>query len=310
MESELVLPMVTEENACLPLSVNAVARYWNVDIPIPSEAAKRYPAEAGSVLIEGIELAEAHGLAVHMTNTDIPGLVRAIDAGVPPIVVLPGVGGVTHHLSVISGYADDAVIHYIPKSSEEGIYQGAIPRAVFDQKWSQEGRVAVMVAPPGTIQGHHDSKSLRLCMEAERAATLGMGLRAETLLREAISEDASNMTAWLLLAGMQNERNQDECVDSYTECLRLNASCYLAYRGLGNHYLKRDDRARAEESYTNAIRIDPDRSGSTYKNRAYVREKGGMYREAADDLSEYVRLSPGAPDRGAMERAIGELRNT
>lgn len=309
MESELVLPVVTEENACLPLSVNAVARYWNVEIPLPSDAARKYPAEAGSVMIEGMELAEAHGLAVQMTNTDIPGLVNAIDAGVPPIVVLPGVGGLTHHLSVISGYTDDAIIHYIPKSSEEGIYQGAIPRAVFDQKWLQEGRIAIMVAPPGTIQGYRNSKSLRLCMEAERATLLGMGMRAETFLKEAISEDASNMTAWLLLAGMQNERNQSECVDSYTRCLKLNGSCYLAYRGLGNHYLKRDDPAKAEESYTNAIRIDPDRSGSTYKNRAYVREKRGMYREAADDLSEYVRLLPGAPDRGAMERAIGELRN-
>lgn len=309
MESELVLPMVTEENTCLPLSVNVVARYWNVEIPIPSDAAKRYPAEAGSVMMEGIELAEAHGLAVHVINTDILGLVNAIDTGVPPIVVLPGVGGLTHHLSVISGYTDDTIIHYIPKSSEEGIYQGAIPRSVFDQKWLQEGRMAIMMAPPGTLQGYRDSKSLRLCMEAERAAMLGMDLRTETFLKEAISEDASNMTAWLLLAGMQNEWNQNECVDSYAECLKLNGSCYLAYRGLGNYYLKRDDTAKAEESYTNAIRIDPDRSGSTYKNRAYVREKRGMYREAADDLSEYVRLSPGAPDRGAMERAIGELRN-
>ena len=100
--SELMLPVVTEENACLPLSVNVVARYWGVEIPLPREAAKRYPSGAGSVLMEGMELAEAHGLAVTITNTDVQGLMRAIDMGVPPIVVLPGVGGLTHHLSVIS----------------------------------------------------------------------------------------------------------------------------------------------------------------------------------------------------------------
>ena len=306
--SELMLPVVTEENACLPLSVNVVARYWNVDIPLPRGAAKRYPSEGGSVLVEGMELAEAHGLAVVITNTDVQGLMRAIDAGVPPIVVLPGVGGLTHHLSVISGYAEDALIHYIPKSSEEGVYQGAIPLAVFDQKWSQEGRVAIMVAPPGTIRGVDDSRSLRLCMEAERALLLKMGMRAETLLKDAISEDSANMTAWLLLAGMQNERNQKECVESYGRCLQLNGSCYLAYRGLGNYHLKAGNSARAEENYTQAIRIDPDRFGGTYKNRAYVREQMGKYGGAAEDLARYVSLSPRAPDRGAMERAIEELR--
>ena len=165
-----------------------------------------------------------------------------------------------------------------------------------------------MVAPPGTIQGMNDSRSLRLCMEAERASLLKMGMRAEKLLGDAISEDPSNTTAWLLLAGMQNERNQKECVESYGRCLRLNDSCYLAYRGLGNYYLKTDNSAKAEENYTRAIRIDPDRSGGTYKNRAYVRERMGKYGEAAEDLAKYVSLSPRAPDRGAMERAIEELR--
>lgn len=303
MAEELLLPVVTEENACLPLSINAVARYWNVEIPLPP--ADSYPAGSGSVLIEGMESAEGHGLAASVEHADVAALEGAMDRGVPPIVILPGVGGLTHHLSVITGYDEEAIIHYVPKTSGEGIYEGAIPRDVFDAKWSQDGRIVVLVGPPDRIGS--GSRSLRLCMEAERASLLGRGPRAESLLETAVSEDPSDSTAWLLLAGIQNGDGRDECVGSYSKCIRLNGRCYLAYRGLGNHYLKRGDEVRADENYTRAIEIDAERNGSVYKNRAYIREKQGRYAEAARDLGEYVRLSPGAPDRGAMERAAAEL---
>ena len=305
---ELVLPLITEENASLPLSVNVVARYWNVEIPLPSD--ERYPPNAGSVLIEGLELAEAHGLSTCIAKTDLPELRRCMDTGVPPIVILPGVGNLTHHLSVVSGYEPDTVLHYIPKSSKEGIYEGAIPNDTFYEKWSQEGCITILVAPAEILEatGVADSSSVRLCMEAERATLLGMDTRAESFLRTALSKDKSNVTAWLLLAGMQNRRNLQECVASYQKCIQLNPRCYLAYRGLGNYYLKADDLLRAEHNYAGAINIDSNRSGVVYKNRAYIREKLGKFVLAADDLAMYVKLAPAAPDRGVMERAILELR--
>lgn len=303
MAEELLLPMVTEENACLPLSINAVARYWNVKIPLPP--VDSYPAGSGSILIEGMEAAERHGLASSVVHTDVAGLEATMDRGIPPIVMLPGIGDLTHHLSVITGYDNDSIMHYVPKSSGEGIYEGAIPRDTFDAKWSQDGRVAVLVGPPDRVEA--GSGSLRMCMEAERASLLGRRSRAEDILNAAIRKDPSNSTAWLLLAGIQNSGGRDECVASYAKCIRLNGRCYLAYRGLGNHYLKKREEVRAEESYTSAIGIDAERSGSVYKNRAYLRERRGAYAEAARDLAEYVRLSPGAPDRGAMERAAAEL---
>ena len=33
-ENELILPVIDEENICLPLSINVIAKYWNVDLPI------------------------------------------------------------------------------------------------------------------------------------------------------------------------------------------------------------------------------------------------------------------------------------
>ena len=61
---DLLLPRVKDENICLPLSINAVSSYWNISLPVSEslEIAKKYPNVNGSILIEGIELAERHGL--------------------------------------------------------------------------------------------------------------------------------------------------------------------------------------------------------------------------------------------------------
>ena len=33
-DHELLLPLVEEENICLPLPVNVVSKYWNIDLPM------------------------------------------------------------------------------------------------------------------------------------------------------------------------------------------------------------------------------------------------------------------------------------
>ncbi len=45
VEHELILPPISEKyNICLPLSVNAVAKYWNIDLPMTeaNEIASKY----------------------------------------------------------------------------------------------------------------------------------------------------------------------------------------------------------------------------------------------------------------------------
>lgn len=306
--TDLILPLVNEENACLPLAVNVVAQYWNVQIPIPENKAKMYPSGTGSVIMEGIELAEYHGLNVSVLKTDMAGLFSAIDSGIPPIVVLPGIGAITQHASVLSGYDESTILHYIPDGTEEGMYEGAIPYGVFEEKWSQENHIAILIGPPDVVK-QKGSESLRLCLEAERAMLSNNDDKIRSFLEQALSIDRNNATAWLFLADLQNKHGSDECVDSYAECIKLNKQYFLAHNGLGNYYLKKDDITKSEYSYTRAIQIDPKRSGSVYKNRAYLRNKRKAYGPAADDLEQYVKLSPHASDRGAMQRAILELRN-
>ena len=155
-DHQLLLPLVEEENICLPLPINVVSRYWNIELPMAEavESAKKYSDFNGSIITEGIELAERHGLSCKIVHSSLDELKKIIDAGIPPIVILPGIPEITQHASVITGYNDDekTILHYIQKGNQEGEQQeGAIPQEVFDREWSEEGRLLIIISPPDTL---------------------------------------------------------------------------------------------------------------------------------------------------------------
>src|SRR5438445_10762787 len=110
MESNhiLSLPIVKEENICLPLVISAVSNYWGIDLPFSEskEIAKKYPNIKGSIMIEGIELAERHGLASLILNSTIKELKKLIDMGIPQIVIFPGILDPVQHASFFLGYVN------------------------------------------------------------------------------------------------------------------------------------------------------------------------------------------------------------
>src|SRR2546426_587266 len=118
----LSLPIVREENVCLPLVINAVSKYWGVDLPLTEaiEIAKKYPGAKGSILIEGVELAERHGLSSVILNSSLRELREMIDMGIPLIVILPGLKDVVQHASLVVGYdeMERTIFHYIPEPNK------------------------------------------------------------------------------------------------------------------------------------------------------------------------------------------------
>lgn len=316
----LFLPLVTEELVSLPLPINVVSTYWNVPLPMQEalEVAKRYPGFEGGILIEGIELAERHGLACVMIHSDIQGLKTVIDTGIPPIVILPGIPGnpeITQHASVVSGYSDDGMIyHYVQEGTAQGDQQeGAIPIDTFDSQWSEEGRLLIIIAPPDVLSpipmriSAQVNVACRLCFDAERAMILGDKTSATNSLKEALQMNPDNLTALQMLGALYNEQNIAECVKYYEQCIQINSNAYLAHNGLGNYYLKKGEFAKATLYYTNAIEINPKRSARIYKNRAFLREKQNQRQGAHDDLQLYLQYLPNALDRGAIEQAIRGL---
>jgi len=314
---ELLLPFVQEENSCLPLPINVVSKYWNVDLPIieAKQISKLYPNDAGSVMIEGIELAERNGLECKIIHSSLPELKKIIDAGIPPIVILPGIPEITQHASVIFGYDENenTILHYIQKDTKEGEQQeGAIPVSIFDKEWAEEGRLIIILAPSDIISSLKISKkpeeeSNRLCFISEKFAIQKNNLQALEFARRAIELDKNNSTALNLVGGLLNSQNSDECVKYYQESIKQNNKNYLSYSGLGNFFLKTNQIEKAVDCYNKAIEINPKRSARIFKNRAYLLEKKKMNLKAKEDLKTYLKLSPNANDRGIIEQAIREL---
>ena len=317
-EHELVLPPISDtDNICLPLSVNAVAKYWNIDLPISeaNEIASKYVGMNGSILIEGINLAERHGLSSLILHSTLQELKQVIDMGIPPIVILPGLHDVVQHASIISGYDDNekTIFHYVPeqKPSEEGIQVGVIPEKRFEKLWSEDGCLMVLLGPSDIISALKSDeskvKSNRLCFESERLSLQKQTVETTDSLEKAIELNPSNSTALCLLGGVLNEQNNPKCVSYYEKSLEKNKNCYLAYRGLGNFYLKNQEFDKSEKNYTRAIEINDSRFGPIYKNRGYVRQQQNKIDDAKHDYQDYIKFTPNAKDRGMIERALNEM---
>ena len=316
-EHQLLLPLVEDENICLPLPINVVSRYWNIELPMAEaiESAKKYSDFNGSIIIEGIEIAERHGLSCKIVHSSLIELKKIIDSGIPPIVILPGIPEITQHASVITGYNEEekTILHYIQKGNQEGEQQeGAIPQNIFDREWSEEGRLLIIISPSEnlsniTLENYSQDKSNRLCFNSEKLNILKNYPEVLSSLKESIELDSNNSTALHLYATMLNQQNAPECVSFYEKSLKINAKSYLSFNGLGNFYLKTNEFEKAENYYSKAIEINPKRSAKIYKNRAYLREKLGKNSDAKEDLKSYLKYFPKASDRGIIEQAIKEI---
>lgn len=313
---ELLLPLVDKENICLPLPINVVSKYWNVELPLveAQEIAKNYSGYNGSVLIEGIELAERHGLTCKIIHSSLSELKKIIDIGIPPIVILPGIPEITQHASVITGYniEERSILHYIQKGNLEGEQQeGAIPEETFDNEWAEEGRLLIILGPSDIISSiqfeNDDDKSNRLCLISERYQIQNNFTKTADSLKQAIDLNPMNPNALHLYGSLLSAQKSPECIKFYEKCLESNPNFYLSYNGLGNFYLKSNEFEKAEDNYTKAIEINPKRSAKIYKNRAYLRENQNKNSEAKEDLKTYLKYYPRAPDRGIIEQAIREL---
>ena len=311
-EHELLLPQVTEENICLPLAISAVSKYWNVNLPLSEakEIAKKYPNVRGSILIEGIELAERHGLGSLILHSTVPELKKIIDMGIPPIVILPGLYETVQHASVISGYdeSEKTIIHYIPQQDQIG----AILEKQFEKLWQEDGYLVILLAPPDIIsairvENKSKEKSNRLCFVSEKLNLQGKHDDAVKSLKEAVTLDTSNSTALCLLGGIYNENNTPECVGFYEKSIEANKKSYLAYRGLGNYYLKIKQYEKADSYYTEAIKINDSRFGPIYKNRGIAKMSQNKNKEAKQDFENYLKYTPNAKDRDNILQALKEM---
>lgn len=313
MESQpehfITLPLVgkNEESTHLPLVINVVAKYWGEDISPPAISRT---SEKGGAMIHGVKEAERRGFASFIYKSSMKDLKKRIDQGIPPIVIMPGIMGTVQHAMVISGYNSDErrILTYVPQPDTVG----AIPESKFDQDWEQDDMTAIVIIPTDMkhLVGNDNlqfAKSNRICFEAEGLRQEGKVREAIEKLRQATEIDSTNAQAWSILGGIYNETDSSQAVSCYERAVELNARYYLAYRGLGNHYLKTKNFSLAEEYYSEAININPSRFGPIYKNRAISRMNLGNNQGAKEDLAKYLEQMPSADDRMNIEEAMAQL---
>jgi tetratricopeptide (TPR) repeat protein len=312
-EHSITLPLVSErdENVYLPLVIDVVTKYWGEEIPLGEvETANKYLGLKGSVMMEGIELAERHGFVSFIYKGSIKDLKKRIDQGIPPIVILPGIREIVQHATIVSGYnsQERRILTYIPEPDRIG----AIPESKFEQDWEQDDMITLILIPKD-MKDLFKNESLkfkdsnRICFEAEKLHQQGKTHDAIEKLLRAVELDNENPQAWCLLAGAYNELNLEEAVVYYEKTIKLNPKYYLAYRGLGNYYLKKEDYSLAESYYAKAIDINPYRFGPIYKNRALARLQLSNNSGAKEDLIRYLEQTANAADRKNIEEAIDQL---
>jgi tetratricopeptide (TPR) repeat protein len=313
-EHLIKLPLVnkTEENICLPLVINVVSRYWGEEIQLEEtlELVRKYRGMKGSMMIEGIELAEKHDLTTRIYKGSLRNLKKRIDQGIPPIVIIPGIQEIVQHAAIVSGYDSEErrILTYVPEPDTIG----AIPESRFEQDWVQDDMITLVLIPNDMkdIFKNDNLKfcdSNRICFEAERLRQQGNINEAIDKLRRAIELDNDNPQPWCLLGGIYSEINLEDAISCYKKTIALNPKYYLAYRGLGNYYLKNKDYAKAKDYYTNAIAINPVRFGPIYKNRAFARLQLENSSGAKDDLLVYLEQTPNAADKKNIENILSEL---
>lgn len=311
MESQpehiISLPLVgkEEENPYLPLAINVIAKYWGEDLKAPDKPAQ----SKGAVMIYGIELAEKAGLAAFIYRGSLKDLKKRIDQGIPVITIMPGIQDIAQHATVVSGYSVDErrIMTYVPEPDTVG----AIPETQFEADWEQDDSTAIVIVPSDMKDLLKNeakfAQSNRLCFEAERFRQQGNAEKAVEMLRQATEKDPDNAQAWSQLGGVYNDQNSDQAIICYEHAIKLNPKYYLAYRGLGNYYLKKHDYSMADAYYTKAIAINSARYGPVYKNRAISKMQLGNNIGAKEDFAEYLKQTPGAQDRKSIEDAIAQL---
>jgi regulator of sirC expression with transglutaminase-like and TPR domain len=308
-EHFITLPLVSknEDNADLPLVMNVVIKYWGEDISPPISGAA---SDRDVTMIHGIELAETLGFESYIYKSSMKDLKKRIDQGIPPIVVMPGIQATVQHAMVVSGYDSEErrILTYVPEPDTVG----AIPESKFEQDWEQDDMTAIIMIPSDMKELLKNeelkfAKSNRICFEAEELRQHGKINEATERLRRAVEIDPDNSQAWVLLAGVYNETNSDKAIHCYENAIKLNPKSYLAYRGLGNYYLKRKNYSLAEAYYGKAIDINSFRFAPIYKNQAIARTQIGNNRGAKEDLIKYLEQMPTAQDRKSIEEALVEL---
>lgn len=308
---QISLPLVNknEDKTVFPLVLNVISRFWGEEPP-KTEIETRstsYKDYKGSIFIEGLEIIEKKlNLSSIIYRGSLDDLKKRIDQGIPCIVILPGIAETIQFATIVCGYDENEkrIITYVPEPDSFG----AIPIEKFVKEWEQDDFLTMVVCPADVMNMLKNdsfpfSHSNRVALEAERLRIMGKDTEALSLIQKTIDryDDASeNPQLLLMLASILNENVDAKCIEYYKKIIEINPKFYLAYRGLGNYYLKKRDYSASNMYYNEAIKISPTRYGPIYKNLGLTYMNVGDNVSAKESFKKYLEQVPEARDRESI----------
>ena len=223
---------------------------------------------------------------------------------------MPGIQATAQHATIVSGYepAERRIFTYVPEPDK----MGAIPESKFEDEWTQDNCSIILIVPSDmkSIVEKNEMRfklSDRVYFESEKVWQSGRTQEAISRLRRALEVEHDNPQPWCLLGSIYNQLGSVEAIECYEQAIQLNDRYYLAYRGVGNYFLKIKEYHKANEWYSKAIEINQVRFAPIYKNRAICKVELGDLEGAKDDLLIYLRLLPDATDSASIKSSIAEL---
>jgi len=299
----LNLPLV-EEDEQFPLMISVVLKYWGEDYVGRIGSTK---FKTSKTLYESLKIAEKKGFTYFIYKGSLSDIKKRVDQAIPPIVIFPGLYNLIQHAILVSGYNSDEkrIVTYVPQPNTEGF----IPESKFELQWRQEDYVTIIMLPNDmkNIIKNDNLKCLNsnmVCFEAENDFLTGKIDSAIYKLDKVLNDDDDCARAWSMLGSCYSEKNNSKAVNCFEKAISINPYYYLAFRGLGNFFLKDENYSKAEKYYSDAITIDPDRYGPIYKNRAFVRLNLNKNPQAKEDLILYLKKTPYAQDKDTIEGTI------
>ena len=305
---QISLPLVNknEDKTVFPLVINVISRFWGEEPPNTEieTRSKNYKGYKGSIFIEGLEIIETKlKLSSIVYKGSIHDLKKRIDQGIPCIVILPGIAETIQFATIVCGYDEDEkrIITYIPEPDSFG----AIPEDKFVEEWKQDDFMTMLICPADVMEilkndSFPFSQSNRVALEAERLRIMGQTAQAMNLIQNTLDRytDASqNPQLLLMLASILNEHDDAKCTDYYKKIIEINPKYYLAYRGLGNYFLKKKNYSISNMYYLEATKISPTRYGPIYKNLGLTYMNLGDNVSAKESFKQYLEQVPVAKDR-------------
>jgi len=303
----ITLPLVSknEDNVVFPLVLNVLTKFWGEMTPDEDilQRSKQYTSHKGTIFIEGLEIIEKRfNLLSKVYRGSLDDLKKRIGQGIPLIVILPGINETIQFATIVTGYdpEEKRLITYVPEPDSFG----AIPEEKFFSEWAQEDYLTMMIYPEDAKDILKNSsfkfeKTNRISLEVERLKIQGKTKEALELLTNTLNnivDEKDNPQLLLMMAGILNEQDDENCVELYEKIIKINPKFYLAHRGLGNYYLKRKNYLKSKQHYLDAIDISPSRYGPIYKNLGIAYLNLGNETSAKESFREYLRRVPNAPD--------------